>query len=375
MFKLFVYTSAVIIVMSGFYACTGKNETGHDTHEHPIAVRLSTASTGRAPAIFASGVVEARLTANISTRLMGRITHILVNTGDRVKKGQLLATVWDEDLVAKRAQADAMIAETEGAFRIAQKDYDRFKNLYSQQSATAKELDNASLQYSSATAKVASAKQQRNEINATLSYSRLTAPFAGIVTQKLAEAGNIANPGMPVLTIEQNEILRISASVAESDISQIHLGDAATIQIKSTGRRFEGTIVQINPSSQFTGGQYMVKINIPENAKKDLYAGMFASVNIPVRDTAQINNGSVLVPLSALVYRDELTGIYTVSAAHTALLRWVRIGKIYGDNAEVITGISAKEEFILSAESKLFNGAPVQVKATAASPVVAAKRY
>ena len=329
--------------------------------QKPVAVTLSTVSSTQ-PAILASGEVEAVQTANISTRVMGRITNIFVKTGDRVNKGQLLASVWDEDIKAKRAQADAMIAEAEGAYATAQKDYDRFNNLYKQQSATAKELDNVTLQYNSAKARVAAAKQMRSEVNANLSYSSLTAPFSGVVTQKLAEVGSIANPGMPILTIEQDGIFQVSASIAESDISNIHLGDVANIQIKSTGKCFDGKIIQINPSSQFTGGQYIVKISIPETAKKDIYAGMFAGVSIPVKETRQVKNDVVLVPLSAIINRDELTGIYTVSVNNTALLRWIRLGKTYGDKVEVISGLSKDEKFIRSSESKLYNGAPVVVK-------------
>jgi len=352
----------MVIILAGLNACSGGNEKKNEADEKPVAVTLSTVSAGTQPAILASGVVEAVQTANISTRVMGRITNIFVKTGDRVDKGQLLARVWDEDLKAKRAQADAMIAEAEGAYAIAQKDYNRFNNLYKQQSATAKELDNVTLQYNSAKARVAAAKQMRSEVNANLSYSSLIAPFSGIVTQKLAEVGSIASPGMPILTIEQNGILQVSASVAESDISNIHLGDVANIQIKSTGKLVDGKIIQINPSSQFTGGQYIVKISIPTTAKKDVYAGMFASVSIPVKDFRQVKNDVVLVPSSAIINRDELTGIYTVSAINTALLRWIRLGKTYGDKVEVISGLSKDEKFIGSSESKLYNGVPVVVK-------------
>jgi RND family efflux transporter MFP subunit len=362
MFKRSLYSSMMIIILAGLNACSDGSEKKNETNEKPVAVTLSTVSTGTQPAILASGEVEAVQTANISTRVMGRITNIFVKTGDRVNKGQLLVSVWDEDIKAKGAQADAMIAEAEGAYASAQKDYDRFNNLYQQQSATAKELDNVTLQYNSAKARVAAAKQMRSEVNANLSYSSLKAPFSGVVTQKLAEAGSIANPGMPILTIEQNGIFQVSASIAESDISNIHLGDVANIQIKSTGKYLEGKIIQINPSSQFTGAQYIVKISIPETAKKDIYAGMFASVSIPVQDRQSVKNDVALVPLSAIINRDELTGIYTVSATNTALLRWIRLGKTYGDKVEVISGLSKDEKFIGSLEGKLYNGAPVVVK-------------
>ena len=364
MFKRSLYFTLMTISLAGLNACSGGSDKMNDVIEKPVAVELSTVSAGMQPAILASGAVEAAQTADISTRVMGRIKNIFVKTGDKVNKGQLLASVSDEDIKAKRAQAEAMIAEAEGAYATAQKDFDRFNNLYKQQSATAKELDNVSQQHNSAKARVAAARQMRSEINANLSYSSLTAPFSGVVTQKLAEVGSIANPGMPILTIEQDGIFQVSASIAESDISHIHLGDVAGLQIKSTGKSLEGKIIQLNPSSQFTGGQYIVKISIPESAKKDLYAGMFVSVNIPLKETKQADEDIVMIPLSAIINRDELTGIYTVSAANTALLRWIRLGKIYGDKAEVISGLSRDEKFIHSSESKLYNGAPVVVKET-----------
>ena len=360
MIKQTLYFSSIIIVAAGLNACATRNNQPGEAIENPVGVVLSTVSAGGQPEILASGEIEAVQTASISTRVMGRITNIYVKTGDKVSRGQLLARVWDDDIKAKRAQADAMIAEAEGAYVSAQKDYERFTNLYKQQSATAKELDNSTLQFNSARARVDAARQMRSEINAMLSYSSLTAPFAGVVTQKMAEAGNIASPGMPVLTIEQDGILQVSAAIAESDISNIHLGDGATIRIKSTGKRFEGKIIEINPSSQFTGGQFIAKISVPEAAKNNVYAGMFANVSIPVKDVGMLKNDAVLVPASAIITRDGLTGIYTVSSANTALLRWVRLGKAYGDKVEVISGLSKEEKFIYSSESKLYNGVPVK---------------
>jgi RND family efflux transporter MFP subunit len=364
MFKGTLYISLIITTLATLNACSGGNEKKNELKDKPVTVKLSTASEATQRAILASGVVEAAKTANISTRVMGRITNIFVKTGDKVNKGQLLASVWDEDIKAKKAQTDAMIADAEGAYATAQKDYDRFSNLYKQQSATAKEVDNVILQYNSAKARVAVARQMRGEVNANLSYNSLTAPFPGVVTQKLAEAGSIANPGMPILTIEQDGIFQVSASISESDISKIHLGDVANIHIKSTDKFFEGKIIQINPSSQFTGGQYIVKISLPTTAKKDIYAGMFAGISIPMKDTWPVKNDAVLVPSSAIINRDELTGIYTVGVNNTVLLRWIRLGKNFGDKVEVISGLSKNEKFICSSESKLYNGARVIVKET-----------
>lgn len=355
---------ALLVALAAFQIVSCSDEKKKTDIDNPerISVTIGKASSGGQQTILASGQIESAQTANISTRMMGRITNIFVKVGDKVNKGQVLATISDEDFRAKKLQADAMIAETEAAFISAQKDYDRFNNLYKQQSATAKELDNVTLQYNAAKARVNAAKQAKNEVNAMLSYSTLSAPFSGVVTQKLAEAGSISNPGMPLLTIEQSGILQVSATVAESDISNLRLGDTALIEVKSTGNIFRGKIIQINPSSQFTGGQYIIKVNIPEAAKSNLYSGMFVSIAIPTKANKDINSDAVTIPLSAIINRDELTGIYAVSNTNTALLRWIRLGKINGNSVEVLSGLSKNENFILSSESKLYNGAPVQVK-------------
>ncbi|ASU36403.1 efflux RND transporter periplasmic adaptor subunit [Mucilaginibacter xinganensis] len=335
-------------------------QTGADT---ALLVTVSQPSADTKQGLTVSGQVEAAQSANISTRVMGYITRINVKVGDRVSKGQLLATISNDDILAKRAQADAMIAEANAGFKNAQKDYDRFTALYQQQSASAKELDNITLQYSSAKARLEAAKQQRNEVNAMLSYTNLTAPFAGTVTQKMMDAGSMANPGMPLLTIEQSGSYQVSASVPESEISLIHEGASAIITIDAIHKVINGKVAQIGQSSQNTGGQYMIKIHIPDTEKKGLFAGMYANVNIPLAQTIKTNiSDQVMVPVSAIEYKDQLTGLYTIGSNQTALLRWVRLGRTQGNQVEVLSGLAANEQFIVSAEGRLYNGVAVKIK-------------
>ena len=346
-------------------ACSSKDKKAETLNTGTvIKVTVATAASNDQSEINVSGQVEAAQTANISTRVMGYITKLNVKAGDHVSKGQLLATISNDDILAKRAQAEAMITEAEAASKNAEKDLERFTNLYKQQSASAKELDNITLQYNSAKSRVEAAKQMRNEGTAMLSYTNLMAPFAGIVTQKLADAGSMANPGMPILTIEQSGTYQISASVPENSISQIHQGAEAMVAIKAGDKNFKGSVTQINQSSQFTGGQYIIKISIPDNQKTGLYAGMYANIAIPTKKsaTAITNIDAVLVPVSSIEYKDQLTGLYTISNNNTALLRWVRLGKNYGDKVEVLSGLGKDESFIISADGKLYNGAAVKTK-------------
>lgn len=358
----FLLLSAAIVFAT---SCgSEKSEETSVNKDTPIAVTLATPVGNDQQDLSISGQVEASQTANISTRIMGYITQLKVKVGDRVTKGQVIATISNQDILAKKAQTEAMISEAQAAVTSAQKDYDRFTILYKQQSATAKELDNATLQWQSAQSRLEAAKQMRSEVVANLGYTTLTAPFAGIITQKWADAGSIANPGMPIVALEQTGTFQISASVPENNIQQLQLNHSVTVHIKALEKTFKGTISQINPSSQYTGGQYIVKISIPEDAKKGLYAGMYANVTIDIKktDTTSMAAGRVLVSSASIEHKEQLTGLYTVSSNNTALLRWVRLGKTYGDQVEVLSGLERTESYIMAAEGKLYNGAPVKTK-------------
>jgi len=353
--------STVLLMMS----CSSKKENTTEVAEPAISVRVALPKTIHENSMDISGQVVASTSASISTRVMGTISQVSVKVGDFVKKGQLLVSITHDDISSKKGQAEAMIAEAEANYKNAEKDLERFKNLYKLQSATAKELDNVTLQYQSAKARLDAAKQMRNEADANLAYTSLTAPFEGVVTQKFMDAGSIASPGMPILTVEQKGSLEIAANVPEDEIQSVQQKGIATVSVKSLNKTFEGEIKQIAPSSQFTGGQYVVKITIPEKEKTGLYSGMYVNVNIPVKGkiiSGNNSSGAILVPASSIVYKDQLTGLYAVSKNHTALLRWVRLGKTTGNETEVLSGIAADELFVVSSDGNLYNGAAITEK-------------
>lgn len=294
---------------------------------------------------------------------MGYITGVYVKTGDKVQKGQLLFSVNSDDIVAKRAQVDASVIQAEALFNSAQKDFDRYTALFREQSATAKELDNITLQYKSAKAGLDAARQMRNEVNAQLSYTNVTAPFNGIVTQKLIDAGNMATPGMPVLTIETNSLLQVTATVPETQISEVKIGGDAKLTISAAGKILNGKVSEISNSSQNSGSVYIIKISISEGDRKNLMAGMYVNVSLPVADTlvTEGNTSAIMIPVSSIVHKGELDGIYTISGDNQALLRWIRLGKIVNDKVEVLSGLGKSEKFIVHADGDLHNGVPVKI--------------
>ena len=345
-------------------SCGGKAEQEPALKKETVKVVLATASKENQQQIQVSGQIVSEQTANISSRIMGTISRIYVKVGDRVAKGQTLISISSPDMLSRRAQTDANIAAAEANLSNAKKDFDRYTNLFKKQSASAKELDNITLQYNAAKAALEAARQMRNETSNMIGYTTITAPFSGTVSQRMADEGNMANPGMPLLSIVENSELQVTAMVSESDISRIKKGSEASAHVKALAKTVPLVVSAISPSSNETGGLYQVKFNIPSEHKKDLLSGMYVNINIPVsRDSNQItNNEGIYVPASALIKKDQLTEIYTVSQQKTALLRLVRTGRTMGNQVEIISGLAAGEQFILNAEGKLYNGVPVETK-------------
>ena len=358
-----IYHKAATILLAGSAFLSSCSGSKHDEvkKDNPVVVSVSSAAQRSDNTISASGRVESKETAVISTRVMGFVTSIKVKAGAKVKKGQLLATIDNSDILAKRAQAQAMIAEADAALADAQKDYERFQDLYKKQSASTKELENVTLKFNSIKAKAEAAHQIKNEADAMLTYTNLTAPFAGTVIQRAVDEGSMANPGMPIIMMEQAVGFQITASVTESEIAVLKVGATASIAIKSINKTFEGKITETSPSSQFNGGQYSIKVSIPENERQGLYSGMYATLSIDIEKKGQ-EGSNLLVPSSAIIKKDQLTGIYTVSDNQQALLHWVKLGRSVGNDVEVLSGLNENENFIVRSEGKLYNGVPVQVK-------------
>ena len=133
--------------------------------------------------------------------------------------------------------------------------------------------------------------------------------------------------------------------------------------MKNTNQQVNGIVSEVSLSAANTGGQYMVKIAMPNS--KNLLPGMYVNVQFPFKRSGSVNadfQEGVSVPQSAIVEKGQLKGIYTVSSSNTAVLRWVKTGKTIGDEVEILSGLDAKEPYIVSAQGKLYNGAKVSVK-------------
>ncbi|WP_178988676.1 efflux RND transporter periplasmic adaptor subunit [Winogradskyella schleiferi] len=355
-----IYTIVAFSLALLFTSCGGEDKNAVEDNSPAITVKTSQVETNtNSPFLAVSGKIQAVNSADLSTRMMGYVNKVHVNVGDKVRKGQLLVSINNADLQAKRAQVNAGINEATAAFNNAQKDYNRFKNLFAENSASQKEMDDMTANFEMAKARLESANQMKNEINAQFTYSNITAPFSGTITSKNVEAGNMANPGEPLISMETPENFEVMAMVPESEISEIERGSTVDVLVKSINQTLKGKVAEVSTSAKNTGGQYLVKIDL-DKTEANILSGMFTTVQFPVERKAK--SEMVLIPSEAIVTNGQLSGVYTVSQSNTALLRWLRLGRTFGDQVEVLSGLNTDEAYIVSAEGKLYNGAKISVQ-------------
>ncbi len=357
-----IYKSFMLTVSLGFVlmGCGGNEKQAVSTTE-AVPVTVADVDTGDRSTILAgSGQITAVNSTTLSTRMMGYVESLPVKIGQKVKKGDLLISINNVDLRAKKAQVEASITEATAAFNNAKKDYERFQNLFRENSASQKELDDMTSRYEMAKARLEAANQMKNEVNSQFAYANIRAPFNGVVTNTYIDEGDMANPGVPLVSVEAPGKFEVVAKVAENNISSIKEGTKAQILVKSLDTVLTGKVSELSVSAQHTGGQYLMKVLLDETEAKIL-SGMYATVRL---ETDQNGNGKqvVTVPSKALVHNGQLTGVYTLGQDNVALLRWLRLGKNYGDEVEVLSGLSKGDQYIVSAEGKLYNGAKVTIQ-------------
>lgn len=350
----------ITLFIAMIFASCGHDKVKESDNENLVNVTVATTSEQEGGSVFsASGQIETEQFANISSQMMGYVSKINVNVGDKARKGQVLIHINNTDIKAKKAQADAGLSQAEASLKIAKKDYHRYKKLYEQNSASQKEFDEFTTRYEIAKAQVEAAKQIQNEVSAILSYSNIRAPFSGVITSKFINVGDMANSGMPLFRLETPGAYVATALVSETEIAHVKKGQSVEVFVKALNKSLQGLVSEVSVSSQNNGGQYLVKISLNNDHDIELYSGMFVSTNFPSKGN---NNNNVMVPMATLIQQGQLTGIYTVSKSNTAILRWIKTGKSMGDQVEVLSGLSKNEAYIVSADDKLYNGIGLNIK-------------
>ena len=339
---------------------TGLLVAGCGSKEEPAAAVVSAApqktiqaavveakSTSVPIRVEVTGQVAPIFQATLSSRIQGTIDKLLVREGAKVSKGQTLVRLDSRDLQAELGRVSAEIENAKAHL-------DRMNQLYIQDAVSKQELENATRGY-----RVAEAS--RNAVEAQLSYTTVKAPFDGVITEKQVEAGELASPGQPLLKMEDPLQLRLEATVAEGDLRSVSRGDKIQVIIDALGGQpVIGTISQILPAGDPHTHTFMVKVDLPK--VEGLKTGMFGRLPLEKGITQ-----TILVPATALIERGELSSVYVVESDQVARLRWVKVGRRFEKQVEILSGIN-EDERVLTDGSRGVDGATVQVVKTAVSP-------
>jgi RND family efflux transporter MFP subunit len=371
----------VVVVAATLAAgCSATPPSAAKADAPPVAATLGRAEVVDLSSPFeAGGVVRARSTAVIASRVMAPITDVLVRPGDRVRRGAPLVRLDGREinsaearataaLGAARQSAEAASSETraaDAAVRIARLTHDRIVTLHAKRSATTQELDQATAslsaaeaQLGSSVARAAAATAARDEAQAavhtariTASYAVLTAPFDGLVTERHVDPGTMATPGAPLLTLEEPAALRLEVRLDESRAAHVAVGQTADVSISDTAAPAAwtpGRIVEIARLDAASHG-FVVKIDVPDAAQAR--SGQFGRARFqgPPRRT-------LTVPAAALLRRGQLTFVYAVDADGAARLRPISVGAVAADRVEVLAGVHDGDRVVTSPPISLSDG-------------------
>jgi RND family efflux transporter MFP subunit len=279
------------------------------------------------------GVVEAVRQVTVSAQATGRVSSLLVKVGDKVKAGQVLATIDDRDTQTGVARSQAQVAQSEAELANALANVQRTRDLRKQGFVSQAALDVAESQYKAAQAGRAGAGAGVQQARLAQSFTQVTAPFDGYVMETLAQAGDLAVPGKPVATVYAPQPLRVVVQVPASMGAQARSAQRIELQVGETWVQptAQQGVTAADPVSQ----TLTWKMDVPAAAAAQLMPGQQARVRF-VGGSAQ----RMVVPQAAVLRRGELTGVY-VASDKGFVLKAVRLGVQHGDSVEVLAGLKA----------------------------------
>lgn len=345
-------SAALILTLVG---CSNERQSLSAVPETVSNVSLVSArSANIADAVEAVGTLRAAETSQLAAQMMGNIVEIRVREGDHVQRGQVLAVIDDAQPRAAldRATAADMAAQqeisaSESDFSLAEATFKRYQTLYDRKSVSPQEFDEIKARYQAARARHEMARAAQAQAEAVLqqartafSYAHIVAPFDGLVTERKADVGTLASPGMPVFTVEDLRRYRLQATVNETDLRFVRQGQQVSVSIDAIGgRELKGKVVEIVPAADPGSRTFLVKVELPSDPA--LRSGLFGR--------AQITRGvrtALLVPRTAIVERGQLQGIYVLDQNGIVGLRYITLGKPSAQQVEVLAGLQLGEMLV-----------------------------
>jgi RND family efflux transporter MFP subunit len=382
--RLVVRTALAAVVPLVAVACTSPPTPETADRVAPARVSIGRATvTTIASSFEAGGVVRARNTALVASRVLAPITEIRVRPGDRVRRGDVLVRLDARDRLAAESAAAATALSAEDALRAAQADVRsagsaltlarktqaRIAVMQAEHSATSEELDRAEAgmaaaeaQLAGAEARVAAATESRDAARAAQDGARiaagfavLTAPFDGVVTERCADPGSMATPGDPLLTLEDPSAFRLEVSLDATRAGQVALGQTAAVRLDDASGALAWSDARVSEIARVEPGSHAFLVKLDLDSASAWRSGLFARARF-----AGPSRSALTAPVSAVVTRGQLTSVFKVDAENRARMRPIMAGGTAPNLVEVLAGLTAGDAVILNPPPSLADGDRVQ---------------
>ncbi|MGD8265860.1 MAG: efflux RND transporter periplasmic adaptor subunit [Chromatiales bacterium] len=288
------------------------------------------------------GVVEAVNKSTIAAQTGGQITEIDFDVDDYVEKGQVIVRLKDSQQTAALTAAQAQLKQAETAFKDARDSFDRAEQVFEKGAISEADMDKITAALKSAEAARDAAAAGVEQAREQLGYTRITAPYTGIVTERHVQVGEVATPGTPLMSGISLEELRVNVDVPQSLIPVIRENPRGYV-IGPKGQPIMAADITIFPYADESSNTFRVRLDLPET-EGGFFPGMYVKTGFIIGMEKLL-----LVPGSAVVYRSEVTGVYVIDEETGKVsLRYIRTGRRFPDgNVSILSGLSPGETIAL----------------------------
>lgn len=357
----------VVIGIASRVAQAHQTKTWTNTQAIPV-VSLVSAEPETAPQdLVLPGTLNAFYNAPIYARVPGYLKAWYHDIGARVKGGELLATIDTPDLDQQLIQAKADLATAQANMNLAQITARRWTNLLKQDAVSAQETDEKNGDFAAKTAEVNAAKANVGRLLALKAFSRIVAPFDGVVTARktdvgfLINAGAAATPSSELFDVAKVNQLRLYVSVPQVDSARIKPGVKATLTVPEfPGRTFPAQLTTTANAISDHTGTVLVELMV-NNAAGVLTAGDYAQVTFQMPGDVTSGGHTVRLPSSVLIFRNKSPEVAVLGPGDRVILKPVVVGQDLGSSIEIASGLSPSDRVINSPPDSIVNGELVRL--------------
>jgi len=389
--SLSIYVASAFLIAS---CSSNGTKVGADSIAAPTVAAAKVLRTDLTRAVAVTAEFRPFQVVDVHAKVAGYVKRIYVDVGDRVKEGELIAVLEIPELQDDVVTAEASVSKSQEEIRRAQADLERAQSAHEVAHLASsrlvdvsktrpglvaqQEVDDAlgrdrvtEAQVATAQASLSTAQQQlrvaqadRERVRTLFAYAQIKAPFAGVITKRYADTGSMIQTGissetqsMPLVTLAQENLLRLVIPVPESAVSRIRLGSPVEVSVSTLGKKFEGKVARFADQVDMATRTMHTEVDVP-NPKGELVPGMYATASLVLND----ERNALAVPVQALTRAEDSITVLLIDKHNKLEERPVKIGIEAPDQVEILSGLAEGDLVVVGNRSQLQPGMAVQPK-------------